>query len=56
MHLKPTKKQMQHGDFWSALASIGIPLAMNLLPKLFGNGLQLIDQNLVDLCQYMYQQ
>ena len=31
---------MQHGGFWSALASTGIPLAMNLLPKLFGKGLQ----------------
>ena len=40
MYLRPTKKQMQHGGFWGALASIGIPLAMNLLPKLFGKGLQ----------------
>ena len=40
MHLTPTKKQMQHGGFWGALASIGIPLAMNLIPKLFGKGLQ----------------
>ena len=40
MYLRPTKRQMQHGGFWSALASLGIPLAMNLLPKLFGKGLQ----------------
>ena len=40
MYLRPTKRQMQHGGFWGALASIGIPLAINLLPKLFGKGLQ----------------
>ena len=40
MHVRPTKKQMQHGGFWGALASIDIPLAINLLPKLFGKGLQ----------------
>ena len=40
MYLRPTKKQMQHGGIWGALASIGIPLEMNLLPKLFGKGLQ----------------
>ena len=40
MRLRPAKKQMQHAGFWGALASIGIPLAMNLLPKLFGKGLQ----------------
>ena len=40
MYLRPTQRQMQHGGFWGALASIGIPLAMNLLPKLFGQGLQ----------------
>ena len=40
MYLRPTKRQMQHGGFLSALALIGIPIAMNLLPKLFGKGLQ----------------
>ena len=40
MYLRPTKRQMQHGGFWGALASIGIPLAIILLPKLFGKGLQ----------------
>ena len=40
MHVRPTKKQMQPGGFWGALASSGIPLAINLLPKLFGKSLQ----------------
>ena len=43
VYLRPTKRQMQKGGFWSVLASLGIPLAMNLIPKLFGKGLQ-VDQ------------
>ena len=40
MYLRPTKREMQDGGFWGTLASTGIPLAMNLLPKLFGKRLQ----------------
>ena len=37
--IKPTKAQIE-GGFLGALASIGIPMAISLLPKLFGSGLQ----------------
>ena len=37
--IKPTKTQIE-GGFLSTLASIGIPMALSLLPKLFGSGLQ----------------
>ena len=37
--IKPTKAQIE-GGFLGTLASIGIPMAINLLPKLFGSGLQ----------------
>ena len=37
--IKPTQKQIE-GGFLGTLASIGIPMAINLLPKLFGSGLQ----------------
>ena len=37
--IKPTKAQID-GGFLGTLASIGIPMAINLLPKLFGSGLQ----------------
>ena len=37
--IKPTKTQIE-GGFLSTLASIGIPMAISLLPKLFGSGLQ----------------
>ena len=37
--IKPTQKQIK-GGFLGTLASIGIPMAISLLPKLFGSGLQ----------------
>ena len=37
--IKPTKAQIE-GGFLGTLASIGIPMAISLLPKLFGSGLQ----------------
>ena len=37
--IKPTKTQIE-GGFLGTLASIGIPVALSLLPKLFGSGLQ----------------
>ena len=37
--IKPTQKQIE-GGFLGTLASIGIPMAISLLPKLFGSGLQ----------------
>ena len=37
--IKPTRQQIE-GGFLSTLASIGIPMAISLLPKLFGSGLQ----------------
>ena len=37
--IKPTRKQIE-GGFLGILASIGIPMALSLLPKLFGSGLQ----------------
>ena len=37
--IKPTKKQM-NGGFLSTLASIGIPMAIELVSKMFGSGLQ----------------
>ena len=37
--IKPTQKQIE-GGFLGTLASIGIPRAISLLPKLFGSGLQ----------------
>ena len=39
MVIKPTRKQIE-GGFLGTLASIGIPMAISLLPKLFGSGLQ----------------
>ena len=37
--IKPTKKQIE-GGFLGALTSIGIPIAMELVSKMFGSGLQ----------------
>ena len=37
--IKPTRKQID-GGFLSALASIGVPLAIELVSKMFGSGLQ----------------
>ena len=37
--IKPTRKQIK-GGFLSALASIGIPIAIELVSKMFGKGLQ----------------
>ena len=37
--IKPTQKQIE-GGLIGTLASIGIPIAVSLLPKLFGSGLQ----------------
>ena len=38
--IKPTQKQIE-GGLLGTLASIGIPAAISLLPKLFGSGLQI---------------
>ena len=43
VYIKPTMKQIQ-GGFLGTLASIGIPMAISLLPKLFGSGLQVDTQ------------
>ena len=57
MYLRPTKRQMQHGGFWAALASIGISLAINLL-HLYQNCLvkvyKVIKRDLVDHYLYMF--
>ena len=37
--IKPTRKQIE-GGFWGTLASIGIPMAISLVSKMFGSGLQ----------------
>ena len=37
--LKPTRKQVE-GGFLGTLASIGIPMAISLVSKMFGGGLQ----------------
>ena len=37
--LKPTRKQIE-GGFLPTLASIGIPIAISLVSKMFGGGLQ----------------
>ena len=37
--IKPTRKQVE-GGFLGTLASIGIPIAMELVSKMFGKGLQ----------------
>ena len=37
--IKPTRKQME-GGFLGTLASIGIPMAISLVSKMFGSGLQ----------------
>ena len=37
--IKPSRKQIE-GGLLGTLASIGIPMAISLLPKLFGSGLQ----------------
>ena len=39
VYIKPTPSQI-NGGFLGTLASIGIPMALSLLPKLFGSGLQ----------------
>ena len=43
VYIKPTPGQIQ-GGFLGTLASIGIPMAISLLPKLFGRGLQVDTQ------------
>ena len=42
--IKPTRKQID-GGFLGALASIGVPLAIELVSKMFGSGLQ-VDKTL----------
>ena len=37
--IKPTRKQVE-GEFLETLASIGIPVAIELVSKMFGKGLQ----------------
>ena len=38
--IKPTRKQIIEGGFRGTLASIGIPMAISLVSKMFGSGLQ----------------
>ena len=42
--IKPTRKQIE-GGFLGTLASIGIPMAISLVSKMFGSGLQ-VDRGL----------
>ena len=45
MVIKPTRKQKQiEGGFLGTLASIGIPMAISLVSKMFGSGLQVDNQ------------
>ena len=39
MVIKPTRRQVE-GGFLGTLASIGIPMVINLVSKMFGSGLQ----------------
>ena len=41
--IKPTRKQVE-GGFLGTLASIGIPMAISLVSKMFGSGLQVDKQ------------
>ena len=41
--IKPTRKQIE-GGFLGTLASIGIPIAISLVSKMFGSGLQVDGQ------------
>ena len=41
--IKPTRKQIE-GVFWGTLASIGIPMAISLVSKMFGSRLQVDKQ------------
>ena len=38
--IKPTRKQIEEEVFCGTLASIGIPMAISLVSKMFGSGLQ----------------
>ena len=42
--IKPTRKQIE-GGFLGTLASIGIPMAISLVSKMFGSGLQVDSQS-----------
>ena len=50
--IKPTRQQIK-GGFLGTLASIGIPMAISLLPKLFGSGLQ-VDRRLPSNTRNVY--
>ena len=43
LHIKPTRKETE-GGFLETLASIGIPMAISLVSKMFGSGLQVDKQ------------
>ena len=38
--IKPTRRQIIEGGFLGTLSSIGIPMAISLVSKMFGSGLQ----------------
>lgn len=40
MVIRPTRKQQERGALGAILASVGIPLAIELASKLFGKGLK----------------
>ena len=50
--IKPTQKQIE-GGLLGTLASIGIPMAISLLPKLFGSGLQ-VDRGSSNVTRNVY--
>ena len=45
--IKPTRKQIE-GGFLGTLASIGIPMAVSLVSKMFGSGLQVDNRPLTN--------
>ena len=53
--IKPTRRQIE-GGFLGTLASIGIPMAISLVSKMFGSGFKLTEDRLVILEMFMYLQ
>ena len=52
MVIHPTRKQIE-GGFLGTLASIGIPMAISLVSKMFGGGLQ-VDRGLASNTRNVY--
>ena len=53
--IKQTRKQVE-GGFLGTLASIGIPMAISLVSKMFGSGLQVVNNNHQVQEMFMYHQ